>query len=319
MLSVQLPPQKEDMPEIEYNDVVMSDPNPTEVQSQDQASDGMDEIQVITRDAFDNPRDGESAKDLIAASELLGETAVKQKPDIESLLIKVDVLGNKLEAAHRDQQSIASELGKTQTRLADTAQALLKSKERARTQSGTIKKLQADLKESKGNVRAEKAINSDLQEKLATSRVELTKCMDDVFSLQPMIPVADSRVVKELEIVGQEVVHWIETEVGTFEKAHPEAGEDFIFSVFNNRDAAIFLKDQPGAGEHLARYLIHRFLKVNLFGRKFNLLGLTKEIAQMLQNVEHSMAKFDPPRGTSDRESGVSATTTDNRQVLLVS
>lgn len=315
MLSVQPPPQKEDMPKTESEDVVMSDQNIAEVQSQNQALNGVVDMQIISKDEFHNPRDSELAKDLrTGASKSLGETSVEKKPDNESLKVQVVVPDDQL--GHTDR---GRELKQAQAQLETTKQALQKGKAQWKRQNEMVKKLRADLKESKDKVRDMGAINSDLQDKLDTSQEELTRCRDDVFSLQPMLQVADSTIVEELEIVGQEVVHWIETEVTSYEKAHPGAEEEHIFSVGDNRDAAIFLAHHPGAGEHLARYLVYRFLQANLFGRRYNLLGLRGKTARLLQEAEHSMANFDPPRGTSNLGNGVSISATDDRQILLAS
>lgn len=318
MLSVKPSSQKEDMPKTESEDAVMSDQKIAEVQSQDQALDDVDDMQVISEDQFNNPRGSELAKDhKAAASELPGETSVKQKSNTEGLRVQVRVLNDQLGAIDRDQQIRDRELKQAQAQLATTKQALQKSKAQWKRQNEVVKKLRANLKESKDKVRGMGVTNSDLQEKLVTSEEELTRCRDDVFSLQPMVLVADSTIVEELEIVREGVVHWIETEVTSFEKAHPEAEEEHIFSVGDDEEAAIFLAQHPGAGEHLARYLIHRFFKANLFGSRYDVLGLTEETARLLQKAEHSMAHADPPKGTSYLDNGVSNSTTDDRQILL--
>ena len=315
MLSVQPAPQREDMPKTETEDTVMSDRNTTEVQSQDQALDGVVDMQIISKKEFDNLPDSDLPRDfMVAASKSLGENSVERKPDIESIKVQVVVLDDQLGDTARDRG-----LEQARAQLATTKQALQNGKAHWRRQNEMVKNLRADLKQSKDKVRDVKAINSDLQEKLVTSQKELTMCRDDLFNLQPMVQVADSTIVEALEIVDQEVVSWIETEVASYEKTHPGAEEEHIFSVGDNRDAAIFLAHHPGAGEHFARYLVYRFLQANLFGRKYNLLGLKGKTAQLLQEAEHSMANFDPPRGTSYLDNGVNISATDDRQILLAS
>ena len=318
-LSLQLTPQKEDMPITKSEDTVMSDQSPTEVHGHGLSSDDMGDLQFITKDEFDNSSDNDLVEDLKGASKHLEKTDVEQKPHIESVKSKEAALDDQLGAAHRDQQNLERKLEDTQKELAKTKKAWLGSKARWRRQNETIKGLRADLQEIKDNVRGVEAINEDLQDKLAASQQELTNCRDDLYSLQPMVPVADSSIVNELEIISQKVVHWIEAEVTLYEKAHPETKEEHIFSVGDNHGAAMFLQHHPGAGEHLARYLIHRFFQGNLFRRRFKLLGVTEETAQLLQKAEHAMAKFDPPRGTSDLVNVVNAAATNERQVLLVS
>ena len=46
-------------------------------------------------------------------------------------------------------------------------------------------------------------------------------------------------------------------EAAAFEKAHREDGPEHIFSIGDDQ-AKIFTRHYPGAGEHLAAYMIHR-------------------------------------------------------------
>lgn len=319
VLSSQPPAHKEDMPTADSEDAVMSGQASTEVQSQGQALDDLGELQLITKDEFERPRDRKLVKRLRAASKRLEETVQKQKTKIESLKIKIDDLEDQLKDADRYHQSYDHELKDKQAQLAITKQALQASKARWRRQNGTVQGLRTDLKESKDIVRNVEAFNSDLEDKFAASQEELSRCKDDLFSLQPMAQVADSSIVRELEIVGQEVVHWIEAEVAAFMTANPQAEPEHIFSVGKDKNAAIILQHHPAAGEHLARYLVHRFFQANLFGKKFYLLGLTEETAQSLQKVEDTMGKIDPPRGTSSLDKIVGVVATDDRKILLVS
>lgn len=318
VLSSQESPQKQDMSTIKSEDAIMSDQAPTEVQSQAQPLDDIADLQLITKDDFETPQDRNSIKTLGADSKRLRKTVVKQKTETDNLKVKV-VVDNQLRDADRHRQNLELELSQAQAQLAITEQALKASNDRWTHQNKNVKKLHAKLKASNGIISSVKAINSDLQDNLVASRDEFLRCQDDLFSLQPMARVPDSSIFKELEIVSEEVVHWIEAEVAAFEKAHPEAEPEHIFSAGKNADAAIFLQYYPAAGEHLARYLVHRFFQVNLFENTFYLLGLTEEIAQLLQKAEHSMAKFDPPRGTSELHKEVSVAATDDRQVVLVS
>lgn len=319
VLSLQPPPQKEDMPTTKSEDAVMLDQVPTEVQSQVQPLDDMADLQVITKNEFERQRGRKLVKNLRAASKRLRMIVGKQKTEIRSLKVKVDVLDGELGDANCYQQNCERELKDTQAQLATAKQALEASRGRWASQKGTVQGLRADLKQSKDFARVVEATNNDLHDKLVASQEDLTRCRDDLFRLQPIAEVADSSIVKELEIVSQEVVHWIEAEVAAFEKAHPGAGSEDIFSVGKNKGASTFLQHRPAAGEHLARYLVHRFFKANLFGKRFYLLGLTEGTAKLLQKAEHSMAKLGPPRGTSDLVKDVSVATADDGQILLVS
>ncbi len=311
VLSLQPSAQKEDVPTNKSEDAVMSGQAPIEVQSQDEPVDDMVNLEFITKDVFERGR--KLAKRLRAASRRLRKTVQKQKTKIESLNTKTDVLRDQLGDADRDQENCGQELKDTQAQLATTKQALQASKAHWTRQNETVKRLRTDLKESKDVVRNVKGISRDLKDKLAASQEELSRCKDDLFSLQPMAQVADSSIVRELEIVSQEAVHWIEAEVAAFGKAHPGTEPEHIFSSGRTQDATMILQHHPTAGEQMARYLIHRFFQANLFGKRFYLLGLKEETAQLLQKAELSMRKFDPPIGTSDLDMIMGLVATDDR------
>lgn len=308
-LSFQLPPQEESMPATESEDAVMSDQALTEVQSQAQPLNDVVDLQLTTNDEIESHSDRKLINNLRAQSR---KTVVTMKTQIESLMVQVNVLVNQLGDADLDQQKCEHKLRNTQAQLATTRKALESSKAKRKRQNGMVQGLRANLKETKAIVHSVQATNSDLQDELAASQEALSSCRDDLFSLQPLAPVADSSIVQELEIISQEVVHWIETEVAAFENAHPEAEPEQIFSVGNDKEVASFLQKYPAAGEHLARYLVHRFFQATLYGKGFDFLGLKKETAQLLQKAEHSMAKRDPPRGTSALDNEVSIAATNN-------
>ena len=157
-----------------------------------------------------------------------------------------------------------------------------------------------ELKVSKDDLRREQNTNKELQKKLAASQDDLTKCKDELFRLQPIAQIPDSRVVKEFEDLCQQVVNWIEIQVAMFEKAHPENGQEYIFSLGEENKATQFMGQHPRGGEHLAVHMIHRWLQDNLFGRKLSCVGLPAEAIQLLERAEQSMARLDPPRGDSD-------------------
>ena len=156
------------------------------------------------------------------------------------------------------------------------------------------------LKASKDDLSRAENTNKELQEELAASQVNLTTCKDELFRLQPIAQIPDSRVVKDFENLCQQVVNWIETQVAIFEKAHPENRQEYIFSPGEDNKAAQFMAQHPRGGEHLAVHMIHRWLQDNLFGRKLSCVGLPAEAIQLLERAEQSMARLDPPRGDSD-------------------
>ena len=320
VLSSQTSLQTEGMPTTESEDAIKSDQASTEVPSQGQTLDDVDDPQLITKNELERRCDRNMTKNHGAKPKRPRNTVVKQGTEMESHMVKAEAMDKQPEDAKLNQQDCERKLNDTQAEVASTKEALQESRASFTGQPGTIKKLHADIKKLQDTVRSLRAANNDLQDMHVASQEELSRCRDDLFSLQPIPPATDSSIVQELEIVSQEVVYWIETEAAAFEKAHPEAEPEQIFSVGNNKDAANFLQQYPAAGEHLARYLVHRFFQANLFGRRhYYLVGLKKKTARLLKKAEHSMATFDPPRGMSGLDKEVSAAATNYRQMLLVS
>ena len=136
-----------------------------------------------------------------------------------------------------------------------------------------------------------------MRDDLTATKEELSQCKDDVFRLQTASQVPDSEISKRFESLGQQIIHWIDAKVADFDTARPEAEPDRVFLVGEDKQARTFLRLHPGAGEHLARYLIHRFLDKNVFGKKLYFFGLSDEKLQFMKDTELEMARFDPPRG----------------------
>lgn len=142
----------------------------------------------------------------------------------------------------------------------------------------------------------------ELRQKLATSQKELSTCKDDLFRLQPVAEVPDSNISKAFEGVCQQIVSWIDVELDAFEQENPGAKAEDIFAMGDDQKSEHLLRKYPGVGEHLTRYMIHRYLKNNLFGKNVYMLGLSDENKELLQRTEQSMASLDPPRGMMGHE-----------------
>ena len=87
---------------------------------------------------------------------------------------------------------------------------------------------------------------------------------------------------KDFGLIFQQIVNWVEGEAAAFGKAHPEDGPEHIFSIGDDDQARAFTRRYPGAGEHLAAYMIHRWLLMNLFDDNVYRLGLPEELAHLL-------------------------------------
>ena len=300
--------QEINKPKTDSEDVVMIDQAPTQVRAQGRHSDDTAEIQLISEEEFNIPQGTPPDSHLVRY--LRSETK-RQEKEIETQRTTINRLKNDEEDLEEDLadvdlhlQSCESELEDALKKLAACEQALQKTRVELAQQRATGILSAQNLVASRGKIGdledivcTLEANNGDLHDKLVASQKQLSQCKDDLFSLQPAVQTPDSTISREFESIGQQIVHWIDAEAVAFEKAHPEEEADHIFSAGQDRHASQFLRQTPGAGEHLARYLIHRFLRDNLFGAKMCILGLKDETTHMLYEAESTMARLDPPRG----------------------
>ncbi len=146
------------------------------------------------------------------------------------------------------------------------------------------------------------ADSQSLRTRLMTLQQELAACKDDLFRLQPLVPVPDSEVQNDYESISQQIVNWIDEEIRNFEKAHPHTPTDTFYSPGDHSSLTTLLKKHPDAGEYLIRQRIHRCLQDHVLNKHIYLLGLPKDITQALQAAEQSMARSGPPRGRRNYE-----------------
>lgn len=271
--------QKDSMPANESEDAVMTDQAPIGEQDQAQTSGGTSELQVVI------------FRSLRSADRLQQKTVKDGKPSIKGHGMTADDSVVRL-------QDCQNELKDNTAKLAASKKDLKKIKGQLHSKKKDLTACKRKLKASKGSGRDLKAKIKSLQDSLTVAQENLTKCKDDLFSLQTMTRIPDSLILDSFESLSQQIVQWIDAEVATFEKAHPEAKPDHVFSLGEDKFATAFLRDHPSAGEHLARFLIHRFSLVNVFWKTVSFFGLPEETAQLLWNAELRMAELDPPRGT---------------------
>ncbi|KAF6237825.1 hypothetical protein HO173_004026 [Letharia columbiana] len=276
--------QKAIMPENESEDVIMTDQAPIEGKGQSQQSDDTPDLQIT------------SVRALRSASKRQKKTVENGKLKGEGYEAKAGSVEEYLANAALQLQSCQSNLEDAEKKLAASKEALKNTKAQLQSKKKDLAACKRKLKTSKHVGRDLKANNRDLQDCFTASQVELCKCKDDLFRMQTVTQIPDSAIVKRFECLSQQIVHWIDTQVAIFEKARPEANPDQIFLVGEDKYATTFLRLHPGAGEHLARYLIHRSLQDNVFGQKVYFWGLPEETAQLLWKAEQKMAEVEPPR-----------------------
>ena len=277
--SLQPLPQKAVNPEDGSEDVIMTDEAAVEEGNGSQSSDDTRELQLI------------KVRVLRSASKRQEKTVKTWEK------AKADSVEENLENAKFRLQSCQGELKDTKDKLAASKKGLKKTKGQLTGKRKELAFCRRKLQENNGVIRQMKWTNSDLQDELKASRQELSKCTDDLFSLQGVAQVPDSTISERFESIGQQIVYWIDAEVARFEKAHPDAEPDYIFSSGESEPGKGFLRLHPDAGEHLARYLIHRILQKDVFRGNAYLFGLPEETANLLREAERKLAEFDPPRG----------------------
>ena len=283
--SLQLSLQEAIKPESESEDVTMTDQAPVGGQSQGQLSADTPDLEVT------------SVRTLRSASKWQEQHVKNRIPKIKDHEVRAGSVEDILASAGLPLQIYQNKLEDAQNKLATSKEDFKKTKAQLIGKKRDLAACRRKLKESKNIGSRMKNANSELRDDLTAFQEELSKCKDDLFNLQKVTQIPDSTITKRFESIGQQIVHWIDAEAAAFEKAHPEAEPDHFFSVGEDKYAMNILRLHPGAGEHLARYLIHRFLQKNVFGNKVYFFGLSGETAELLRKAELKMAELDPPRG----------------------
>lgn len=268
---------------IQLEDVAMTDPAPFGGQIQGQSSTGTMDIQIV------------SSRSLRSRKQQ--KTVDSNSHEVQEHEAKAANVEERLANAERQVHDYKSKLEDAQEKLAAFKKDSKNFKADLKGKKKDLAACRRQIKESKGTIRGLKASKGDLQKAFAASEGELTKCKDELFSLQAVAQVPDSAICDRFELVSQQIVNWIDERVAIFEKAHPELEPDHVLSIGEDESAIKFLQLYPGAGEHLARNLIHRFLQDNVFGKKVYFFGLLEETVDFLRSTEQKMTDLDPPKG----------------------
>ena len=298
--SLLVQPHDENLPATDSNDIPMSDLPQPDVESQDHPTDDTAEPEIISKDDF-NKSELENARalirNLIAMNEKSMEFVTEQTETIEDLVLRLDEAKQQWSDESSALRACNKELDRIKNQLAGCKET---SQRKVQNHQKKLADVRRDLRNAQKTVRQLRDNHEDLEDaraKLTACQEELSVCKDDLFRLQPMAQTPDSTISKQYESIGQHIVHWIDAEVVAFEILHPETEPECIFLVGEDKDASIFLERYPRAGEHLARYMVNRYLRANMFGGNIGLLGLPEETAQFLFSAEQNMAGLDPPRG----------------------
>lgn len=303
----------------EAKDIIMTDEGDAENRMPGTPSSGSGDVQAISKEEFIRSLEGVISK-LRKENKRLLKRIKRQKISIAELTTQADLDGDDLLEAHAELQVLRKNLQDQKPNFQEATVLLMPSQRGLRGHNNQLShglddsqkvwqlqqeqaSAQRELKASQDGLRHTQDTSKELQKtrrKLAASQDELTACRDELFRLQAIAQVPDSRVAKELENLCQQIINWVEAEVAIFEKGHPEEGHEHVFSIGEDNEAAQFMAQHPRGGEHLAVYMIHRWLQDNLFGRKLSCIGLPAETTQLLERVERSMARLDPPRGNRD-------------------
>ena len=200
----------------------------------------------------------------------------------------------------RELQKLHAELVQSNQKL----QVLGKENESLKALAEELKPLRGLLQVSQQQL---KACNDDLisyskelqgcENNLALTEQRLLTCQDDLFRLQPFAQVTDSDISDSFVHLSQSIGNWVDGELFEFEAGCPRHDIGQMFCAGGNPEMVMFLEIYPKLGEYLIKHLIHRQLLDIVFGKQVYLFALSEVGTNMLQNIEHSMAKLEPRRG----------------------
>ena len=125
-----------------------------------------------------------------------------------------------------------------------------------------------------------------LQGSLTTAGQELEACKDDLFRTQPLCQISYASIIDAFELLGEQIVNWIDDQAPAFEHAIPEVDV-----------GSQFLLDYPSGGEYLCRHIVNRYLLEHTFGPNIHLFGVPAEYTHILAMIEQGKAAHRPPRG----------------------
>ena len=279
MDSPQPSPQRATLSGDDSMDHVKTDHAPVARQSRGKNSDKSGEVEIV------------AVRILRSASKQQGKTVETTKE------ARSDSIEERLVNAEVGLKTHQNELKDTKQKLAACRKDLKAKKTQLWKKKQDLATCRRELQKSKGVIRNIRQAKNELEKTLQASEENLSQCKDDLFSLQGPSQIPESTISKRFESLGQQIVHWIDAQVARFDKANPDAKPDQLFSGGERKRSTEFLQGHPGAGEHLARHLVHQFLQNDVFGKEVYLFGVPEETAQLLQEAELKMAKLDPPRG----------------------
>ena len=303
----------------EAKNIIMTDEADAQERMQRRPSTASEDFQSISEEEYNHSKQNPMSEQR-KENKRTSKRSKKQKSRIPELTSQASLDGDSLLDAHAESQVCRKDSKDLKNKLQEGIIQLEPSQREPRTRKNQLSHAQDDFQKVRqvqkelASVRRELEASQDdlrrtqntcrelqkVRKKLAASQANLTACKDELFRLQPIAQIPDSRVAKELETLCQQIVNWIEAEVVLFEKAHPETGPEHIFSIGEDKETAQFMKQYPRSGEHLATYIIHCWLQEHIFGQKLSCLGLPAEATRLLERTEQSMARLDPPRGDSE-------------------
>ncbi|MCJ1471605.1 hypothetical protein MMC13_000245 [Lambiella insularis] len=181
--------------------------------------------------------------------------------------------------------------------------------------------LQEDLRASQNKYQALKLGTTVMQQNLEA-------CQDDLFRLQPLVPISDAEVISHYEDLCQQISDWTDHEIDKLPRARYSMSLSLMhFSSGSPKKAEPLLKKYPEAREYFIIHTIHQRLQAVLLNEGILLCGLSERNTTMLQETELEMKALKPPREPetidnwrSETLRALSNTTKlmENRQKLLL-
>ena len=128
---------------------------------------------------------------------------------------------------------------------------------------------------------------------------ELQLCKDDLFRLQPAVQTPDTEIIRQYDIVCQQVSNWIDEEISQLEQKRTKDGGHGVPLVLDvsQPGAKELLRRVPEAGEYMIASIIHAYLQEKVLGEHVYCFGLPEDLIRTLELIEQGMSKLEPRRG----------------------
>lgn len=149
-----------------------------------------------------------------------------------------------------------------------------------------------------------KAEAEDALQKMSTKaellQSQLRECKDDLFRLQPLNEISDSTILRQYEILSQQIDSWVDDLFSHIddENAYRErSGRTPHPLIKTNSNPQDFLASSPNASGYFLRHWLHSCLQQEVFVEGVYLSCVPGDYVSFIEVIEKSMRALEPRRG----------------------